>query len=431
MTVTATPWASLDEETRTQFWATLALRHTRGIGPRSCVRLLQTFGSAYAAMQHMQQWDEAGVNAHKRAQMQSGSWRATARQEWDYAQSLDAHILLWHDERYPTLLKQLPDAPALLYCRGDLSLLRAPAVAVVGSRDCTAEGLKVAAGIAQRLSACGITIVSGMALGIDSAAHNYALREVGKSIGVLGTGLDVIYPPSNTQCYEMLGRQGLLVSEFAPGVQPLAGNFPLRNRIISGLSLGVLVVEAALRSGSLITARLALEQNREVYAVPGPVFSKYSQGCQDLIRQGAHVVFAAEDIVRDLVIQLESYGISEADMGSDFEVESAASVLSAAVSAPAAPSAPCASRAAPSASRATRLASPAQPAPPLALLPLPDGDAGRIVGFLRQHGKIHVDTLCEELQLSSARVNSLLIELEIAKRVSRLSGAWYCEQICV
>lgn len=426
MTGAATPWASLDEEARTQFWATLALRHTRGIGPRSCIRLLQTFGSAYAAMQNMQRWDEAGVNAHKRAQLQSGSWRVTARQEWDNAQSIDAHIILWHDERYPALLRQLPDAPALLYCRGDLSLLRAPAVAVVGSRDCTSEGLKVAAGIARRLSACGITIVSGMALGIDSAAHSCALREVGKSIAVLGTGLDVIYPPSSTQCYEILGRQGLLVSEFAPGVLPLPGNFPLRNRIISGLSLGVLVVEAALRSGSLITARLALEQNREVYAVPGPVFSKNSQGCQDLIRQGAHVVFAAEDIVRDLAVQLASYGISEASLGSDSDTDSAA------------PGAGCAD--------APSFAYPFEPLPvsspspsPLlssavssvVALPLLDGDAGRIVQYLRQHGKIHVDTLCEELQLSSARVNSLLIELEIAKRVNRLSGAWYCEHICV
>lgn len=422
MAGTTTPWARLDEEARTQFWATLALRHTRGIGPRSCVRLLQAFGSAYAAMQNMQQWDKAGVNAHKRAQLQSGSWRVTAREEWDCAQSLDAHIILWHDERYPALLRQLPDAPALLYCRGDLSLLRAPAVAVVGSRDCTAEGLKVAADIARRLSACGITIVSGMALGIDSAAHSCALREVGKSIAVLGTGLDVIYPPSNTQCYETLGREGLLVSEFAPGVLPLPGNFPLRNRIISGLSLGVLVVEAALRSGSLITARLALEQNREVYAVPGPVFAKNSQGCQDLIRQGAHVVFAAEDIVRDLVVQLASYGISEANLGNasaaDMGVSDAVCTATAS----------SVSSFGPSPSSSPPLCSPAVSA---VALPLPDGDAGRIVEYLRRHGKIHVDTLCEELQLSSARVNSLLIELEIAKRVNRLSGAWYCEHICV
>lgn len=420
MTQTALPWAALDEEARTQYWATLALRHAQGVGPRSCARLLQTFGSAYEAMQNMSRWAEAGVASDKKAQVQSGSWRTTARLEWDSAQSLDAHIVLWHDALYPPLLRQLPDAPALLYCKGDLSLLRAPAVAVVGSRHGTAEGLKVASNIARRLAACGITIVSGMALGVDTAAHRHALREVGKSIAVLGTGIDVVYPPSSAQAYALLAQEGLLVSEFAPGTLPLPPNFPVRNRIISGLSLGVLVVEAALRSGSLITARLALEQNREVYAVPGPVFSKSSEGCQDLIRQGAHVAFAAEDIVHDLAVHLESYGITRDSLVPDTETTADC----------AAPE-PCPQPPPPrrKSARSTSPARSVEPFVPATVPPLPEGEAGRIVEYVRQHGKSHVDTLCIALNLPISRVNSLLIELEITKYISRLSGAWYCERV--
>lgn len=419
MTQTVMPWATFDEEARTQYWATLALRHAQGIGPRSCARLLQTFGSAYEAMQNMSRWAEAGVSGDKKAQVQSGSWRTTARLEWDSAQSLDAHIVLWHDDVYPSLLRQLPDAPALLYCKGDLSLLRAPAVAVVGSRHGTAEGLKVASTIARRLAACGITIVSGMALGVDTAAHNHALREVGKSIAVLGTGVDVVYPSSSAQAYALLAQEGLLVSEFAPGTLPLPPNFPVRNRIISGLSLGVLVVEAALRSGSLITARLALEQNREVYAVPGPVFSKSSEGCQDLIRQGAHVAFAAEDILHDLAVQLESYGITRDSLVPDTE-EAVDSTAREAFSPPPSLRHTTAHRAPPVHAVA--------PIAPVTVPPLPDGEAGRIVEYVRQHGKSHVDTLCIALNLPISRVNSLLIELEITRHISRLSGAWYCER---
>lgn len=182
----------------------------------------------------------------------------------------------------PPLLRAAIDAPLLLYCRGDLALLRAPGFAVVGSRKATRHGRAVAEYMARSLSACGITIVSGMALGIDRVAHEAALARIGRSIGVLGTGIDMLYPLENQAVFDAMERRGLLLSEFAPGTPPQAGNFPIRNRIISGLSLGVLVVEAAHRSGSLITARLALEQNREVYAVPGPALDAHCLGCQDL-----------------------------------------------------------------------------------------------------------------------------------------------------
>lgn len=459
MSQASLPWASMDEESRTEFWATLALRHAQGVGPRTCARLLQTFGSAYAAMQNMGQWAAAGISTEKKAQVQSGSWRTTARQEWDDAQGIDAHILLWHDPLYPPLLKQLPDAPPLLYYKGDISLLRAPAVAIVGSRQCTNEGVKIAATIARQLSACGITVVSGMALGIDSAAHRLALRDVGKSIAVLGTGIDIIYPKANSDTYSALSEQGLVLSEFAPHVRAHPANFPVRNRIISGLSLGVLVVEAAVRSGSLITARLALEQNREVYAIPGPVFSKQSEGCQTLIRQGARVIFSAEDIVLDLATQLATYGIHKADvtlvnLGPDLPDDAASELTSLVHAHHSDPTArkrltpPAKTVRAPVQRRsltgtaesvqhseyfdasATAIAKYTTDSGPkeqtVQLLPALEGEAKLIYQYLQSHGKMHVDTLCMALNLPVQNVSSVLIELEINKYLYRLPGAWYC-----
>ncbi|WP_231039187.1 DNA-processing protein DprA, partial [Nitratidesulfovibrio oxamicus] len=192
------------------------------------------------------------------------------------------------------------DAPAVLYCRGDASLLANHAVAVVGSRLSSRAGRGVAADIAYSLSAAGVTVVSGLARGIDREAHVAALEEVGSTIGVLGTGIDVVYPPEHAELFERMEATGLLVSEYAPGTLPLPAHFPVRNRIISGFSVGVLVVEAAARSGSLITARLALEQGREVYAVPGPATAQYTCGCRGLIEQGARPVATAEDMLADL-----------------------------------------------------------------------------------------------------------------------------------
>lgn len=310
-------WAEMGEEARTEYWASLALRHCNGLGARSCARLLRTFGSAYAAVQSRQRWREAGLTQKQAAEMATGSWRVTARQEWDSVRGIDAAILLWTDPLYPPPLRQLPDAPVLLYCRGDMSLLQAPAFAIVGSRRSTEHGRMVAAHMARCLSSCGVTIVSGMALGIDRVAHEAALARIGRSIGVLGTGIDVMYPRGNGGVFDAMHEHGLLISEFMPGALPLPEHFPVRNRIISGLALGVLVVEAASRSGSLITARLALEQNREVYAVPGPALDSHCLGCQELVRQGARPVFSAEDVLRDLAEQLRPYGISQASLSDE------------------------------------------------------------------------------------------------------------------
>lgn len=297
-------FADLDEGARAELWAALALRHSPGIGPRTVRRLLAGFGSALAAVQAAngggREWAQAGVRPHMAAPVAEGRWREAARQEWDAVRMCRCAILLWTDPRYPARLREVPDAPALLYCRGDASLLANHAVAVVGSRLSSRAGRGVAADIAYSLSSAGVTVVSGLARGIDREAHVAALEEVGSTIGVLGTGIDVVYPPEHADVFARMESTGLLLSEYAPGTLPLPGHFPVRNRIISGLSVGVLVVEAAARSGSLITARLALEQGREVYAVPGPATAQYTCGCRGLIEQGARPVSTAEEVLADL-----------------------------------------------------------------------------------------------------------------------------------
>lgn len=204
------------------------------------------------------------------------------------------------DAAYPAALLQTADPPLLLYACGRIELLNAPALAVVGSRNPTPAGAADAESFAQVLSDAGLTIVSGLAAGVDAAAHRGGLRGAASSIGVVGTGLDRVYPARNRDLAHALARDGAMVSEFTLGTPPLPGNFPRRNRIISGLSRGCLVVEAALASGSLITARQALEQGREVFAVPGSIHSPLSKGCHWLIKQGAKLVESAQDVLEEL-----------------------------------------------------------------------------------------------------------------------------------
>ena len=210
------------------------------------------------------------------------------------------HLLTLADDDYPSQLLEIADPPPLLYLKGRRELLRQPGFAVVGSRNATPSGLQNAEAFARSLSEAGFTIISGMALGIDAAAHRGGLAAKGSSIAVVGTGLDLVYPARNKALARDLAENGLIVSEFALGTPALAQNFPRRNRIISGLSRGVLVVEAALASGSLITARQAGEQGREVFAIPGSIHSPFSKGCHQLIKQGAKLVEEANDILIEL-----------------------------------------------------------------------------------------------------------------------------------
>jgi len=211
-----------------------------------------------------------------------------------------AHLIAISDADFPPLLKQIPDPPVALFLRGDAHLLASPQLAMVGSRNPSIEGRRNAEEFAAYLSRCGLTITSGMALGIDAASHRGALKAGGPTLAVWGTGLDRAYPPRNLDLAEEIAARGLLVSEFPPGTPPLPTHFPRRNRIISGLAVGTLVVEAASRSGSLITARLASEQGREVFAIPGSIHNPMARGCHRLLREGAKLVESAADILEEL-----------------------------------------------------------------------------------------------------------------------------------
>lgn len=210
------------------------------------------------------------------------------------------HVLTLADANYPQALLNIPDPPLLLYVKGRLDLLNHSAIAVVGSRNASVQGLRNAESFAEALSKAALCIVSGLAHGIDASAHLGGLIGQGSSIAVVGTGLDKVYPAANRKLAHQLAAEGTLVSEFPLGTPPLANNFPRRNRIISGLSLGCLVVEASLNSGSLITARMALEQGREIFAIPGSIHMPQAKGCHALIKQGAKLVESTDDILDEL-----------------------------------------------------------------------------------------------------------------------------------
>jgi len=226
--------------------------------------------------------------------------RKRAAKQLRRAAASGVRVIDTDDPLFPFQLRTIHDCPLLLYCRGKTSLLGQPAVAVVGSRSASAYGRRIGFELSRSLAALGIVVVSGMALGIDGEAHRGALNGDGGTIGVLGCGPDIVYPAVHAGLYRQVESRGVLVSEYPLGTRPDGFRFPARNRIISGLSLGVVVVEATLRSGSLITARLALEQGREVFAVPGPVDSSRSAGTHWLLKQGARLVQSAEDIVEEL-----------------------------------------------------------------------------------------------------------------------------------
>ena len=216
------------------------------------------------------------------------------------ARALRDQVVTLIDDDYPSLLKEIVDPPLVLHVRGDRSLLQRPALAMVGSRRASPYAINVAEHLAKQLAPAGLVIVSGLARGVDATSHEAALDVGGTTIGVLGTGIDVVYPRSNAKLFRRIESAGLIVSEFAPGTPPKPEHFPIRNRIISGLTLGTVIVEATSRSGSLITARTAAEQGREVFAVPGSIFSRGSEGTHRLIQYGAKLVHDAQDVVDEL-----------------------------------------------------------------------------------------------------------------------------------
>lgn len=239
--------------------------------------------------------------------------RRRLEQDWRLINSMEIELVSLNDDNYPELLKQINDPPPLLYIRGNSALLAQPQIAMVGSRKASRQGCENAYRIASDLAAAGFVVTSGLAAGIDTHAHMGALASGDSTIAVLGTGVDRPYPASNHSLYRQVVERGVVLSEFVLGSEPIKGHFPQRNRVISGLSLGVLVVEAAPRSGSLISARLALEQNREVFAIPGSIHNPNSRGCHALIRQGANLVESAQDVMEPLVGWTLPQGQAHAD----------------------------------------------------------------------------------------------------------------------
>jgi DNA processing protein len=291
----------------------------------------------------------------------------------------DCHLVAWDDTRYPPLLRQIADPPIALFVRGDPATLALPQLAIVGSRNASPAGVETATAFAAHLARCGLAITSGLALGIDTAAHAGALEAGGRTLAVLGTGPDRVYPARNRELAGRIVANGALVSEFLPGVPPLKENFPRRNRIISGLAAGTLVVEARLQSGALITARRAVEQGREVFAIPGSIHNPLAKGCHRLIRDGAKLVESAGDILEEIVELL----------GTDAPLQPPERATRA---------------------RAGGIAS--------------DPDYARLLDALGWDD-VHVDTLVLRSGLTAAEVSSMLLILELEGTVQPLAGGRY------
>lgn len=287
----------------------LRLEQTPGVGIDAARKLLSAFGlpqqiftASLSALQTVVNSQIAqALLAPPSAEIQA---QITRTLEW--AEQDDNHIYTLADAAYPAALLEIHDPPTLLYAKGRVDLLARPALAIVGSRNASAQGNSNATQFANTLSASGLTIISGLALGIDAAAHTGALQALqqdpaaGSTIAVIGTGADLVYPARNRALAHRIAAEGCIISEYPLGMPAIASNFPRRNRIISGLARGVLVVEAALQSGSLITARMAAEQGRDMFAIPGSIHSPLSKGCHLLIKQGAKLAESAQDILEEL-----------------------------------------------------------------------------------------------------------------------------------
>lgn len=285
-----------------QLLAALRMNMIPGIGPRIGQLLCETFGSPEkvlsANVDALRQ--VPGVGPKLARAVQNAPDSSAAILEWERCRNWGVRLILRDEDDYPAMLAEICDPPNILYCRGSLLPRDRLAVGIVGSRRCTIYGRRQAERLAGVLARAGVTIVSGLARGIDAAAHRGALAAGGRTIAVMATGLANIYPPEHVDLAEQVAGQGALVSEAPLGQSPIAGLFPQRNRIISGLSLGVVLVEASRKSGALHTARHAMEQGRDVFAVPGPIDNLTSEGCHNLIRDGAILVRNADDILEML-----------------------------------------------------------------------------------------------------------------------------------
>lgn len=368
------------EEDDALYW--LALKLAPGLGMRLAARLIQAYGTPQAVFRASPtELQEHGILPVVAQTLGGGAAFEAAAQEAARIAKAGCELLTWNDPRYPAALKETFDPPVALYARGDLALLSGVCLAVVGSRKPTPYGSAVAERLAADLAERGAVIVSGLARGVDTASHRGALAANGKTVAVMGCGIDQCYPSENRKLKTEIEQKGLVLSEFTMGSFAAPQNFPIRNRVISGLSLGVVVVEAAQYSGSLITARLALEQNREVFAVPGAITNKNSWGPNTLIKQGAKLVQDWKDVVEELPVAArqslmaapvsETQEAAEASLFTDSFTELEKALL----------------------------------------------------GALRVDSSVHIDVLLGDLpKYSSPEVLTALLELELRGRVKQLPG---------
>lgn len=371
----------------------IALNMTPGVGPRAAARLLERFGSAEgifgalrSELERLRLRPEAVESIALRDRM------GAAAVELERVRALaGADVLTLDDGAYPALLREIPDPPVTLYVRGEWrTCLEAPCVGVVGSRRCSNYGQNVASSLARELAARGVTIVSGLARGVDAAAHRGALEAGGRTAAVLGTGIDEVYPRDHRRLAgEILERGGTLVTQFPLGTPPVAENFPYRNRIISGLCYGVIVVEASENSGSLITARLALEQGREVFAVPGNITSRNSFGTNFLIKgAGAKLIQHWQDVV------------------AEFPPEIAAVIL-------------------PPEAKAKGTPTPARPPVPAGL----SGSESAVLKLISADEPVHIDALAEATGLPVSELAGVLLSLEMRELLRQLPGRCFVRKL--
>ena len=351
----------------------LGLRLIPGVGSVIFARLVESFGEPGRALGAPLKRLQAvrGVSPDLARVIRAKQFSSDPEKELARLEKMGARVITRQDPDYPPLLATIYAPPPLLFVRGSLAPGREQTVAVVGSRRTTPYGRRMAQELGRDLARAGVSLVSGLARGIDSIAHQAALQAGGHTVGVVGCGLDVVYPPENAGLMKRMAEQGAVVSEFPLGTKPLAANFPIRNRVISGLSRAVVVVEAGLRSGSLITARHALDQGREVFAVPGPVGNPGSAGCHQLIRQGACLLESAQDILEPGALPLFS--------------------------------------------------PPATPAPEPAGLPPQGQKLLELIG----DDPVHLDVLARQSGFKAQEVTALLVNLEMAGLVQQLPGKYF------
>lgn len=377
----------------TELECLLTLNAIPGLGNIRTRRLIERFGSAgkVLALNSRDIIREGIVPTLVAEGINHFSKNVSLKKEYELVKKHDVKIISYQDKEYPENLREIPDAPVILYVKGRLIKEDNLAVAVVGSRRASLYGLAVAAKIAMGLAEVGITVISGMARGIDSAAHKGALKAKGRTIAVFGCGLTHIYPPENKKLFEEIVISGCVVSEFSMETKPLAVYFPRRNRIISGLSLGVVVAEASRRSGALITSRFALEQGREVFAVPGKIDNPNTHGVHNLIKEGAVLINGADDILEELQPHLERYLKS---MKSDSQRSKSASTI---------------------------LEEKDKASAPAADLPVPETNLYRYI----VEDPLHIDEIAQQSGLSVSEAAAILLRLELKGFIRQSPGKFF------